>query len=180
MPSSLKERLERLGPIRGVAQVGVGSPVVLSLRPGIEMARLKTVSAAIALARRGVPLLRAKRVMDEMVERGRAVILVPNAESEAALAAELAEAGCSVALMARDEVDVRALRERLGLTQEQFALRYGLDLDAVRNWEQERRKPDPAAQSYLRVISRLPEAASEAQESTLPEAHAESSRSATK
>jgi putative transcriptional regulator len=55
------------------------------------------------------------------------------------------------------------------LTQEQFALRYGLDLDAVRNWEHKRRTPDLAAQSYLRVIERMPQEASEAQEAAITE-----------
>jgi putative transcriptional regulator len=54
-------------------------------------------------------------------------------------------------------VDVRKLRERLGLTQEQFSLRFGLELDAVRNWEYGRRQLDKAARSYLAVIERDPE-----------------------
>jgi len=59
-------------------------------------------------------------------------------------------------------VDVRKLRERLGLTQEQFSLRFGLELDAVRNWEYGRREPDAAARSYLAVIDKDPEAVQEA------------------
>jgi putative transcriptional regulator len=41
-------------------------------------------------------------------------------------------------------------------TPRQSALHYGLELDAVRNWEHGRRKPDTAAQSYLRAISNDP------------------------
>jgi putative transcriptional regulator len=48
------------------------------------------------------------------------------------------------------------------LTQEQFTLRFGLELDAVRNWEYGRREPDVAAKSYLTVIERDPEAVQEA------------------
>ena len=55
-------------------------------------------------------------------------------------------------------IDIRAIREKLDFTQEQFALRYGLDVDAVRNWETGRRTPDTAAQSYLRAIRANPEA----------------------
>jgi len=51
----------------------------------------------------------------------------------------------------------------LGLTQEQFALRYGLDLDTVQNWEQGRTKPDKASAAYLRVIARRPDEAVAAQ-----------------
>jgi putative transcriptional regulator len=56
------------------------------------------------------------------------------------------------------EVDVRAMRERLGMTQERFALRYGLTLARVRDWEQGRSSPDGAIRAYLRVIEREPEA----------------------
>jgi putative transcriptional regulator len=164
MRSSLKERFGRLGPTQVIDRVRDGSPAVLSLRPSRSRNGVKTVLVALALCRRGMTMLRAKRAVEEMIANGRVVLLLPNLESEAALAGELAEAGCVAALMASHAVDVRALRERLGLTQEQFALRYGLDLDAIRNWEHGRRTPDVAAQSYLRVIERMPQQASEAQE----------------
>jgi DNA-binding transcriptional regulator YiaG len=166
MNSSLKERFARLGPTRGIDRVN-GSPAVLSLRPSPNRKSVKTVLVALALASRGMTMLRAERAVEEMMERGRIVVLVPNLDSEAGLAKELADAGCVAATVAAHEVDVRTLRERLGLTQEQFALRYGLDLDAVRNWEHKRRTPDLAAQSYLRVIARMPEQASEAQEEAI-------------
>ena len=173
MSSSLKERFERLGPIRGVDQVRSGSPVVLSLRPARNLASVKAVSATMALAKRGLSLLRAKRAVEEMIERGRAVIRVPKVENQKILADELAAAGCIAAAVAQRSVDVRGLRESLGLTQEQFALRYGIALDALQNWELKRRLPDSAASSYLRVIAKLPDQASEAQEETLAGPYAE-------
>lgn len=57
-----------------------------------------------------------------------------------------------------DEVDVKALRSRLGLSQSQFAARYGFAVDALQNWEQGRRHPDGHARAYLRVIEREKEA----------------------
>ena len=57
-----------------------------------------------------------------------------------------------------ERVDVRAVRERLGLSQAKFANRFGFALDAVRNWEQGRRQPDVAARAFLMVIDREPEA----------------------
>ena len=171
MSSSLKERFARLGPTRAIDRVRDGSPAVLSLRPSHDREAIKTVSAALALAKRGISVLRAKRAVEEMLESGRAVVLLPKVDAEASLAKELADAGCIAASVATHKVDVRKLRERLGLTQEQFALRYGLDLDAVRNWEHDRRTPDLAAQSYLRVIERMPEEASEAQEEVIVESH---------
>ena len=76
---------------------------------------------------------------------------------------------CYSPIFPNAEIDVRALRNELGLTQEQFALRYGFDVDAVRNWEQQRRKPEAATASYLRVIAKMPKEASEALEEPLDE-----------
>jgi putative transcriptional regulator len=56
------------------------------------------------------------------------------------------------------EVDVLAIRTRLGLSQGEFATRFGFKLDALQNWEQGRRRPDAAARAFLRVIDREPEA----------------------
>jgi putative transcriptional regulator len=57
-----------------------------------------------------------------------------------------------------EEIDVRAIRTRLGLSQGEFAARFGFRLDALQNWEQGRRRPEPAARAFLRVIEREPEA----------------------
>lgn len=62
------------------------------------------------------------------------------------------------AARASEEVDVRALRERLGLTRADFADRFGFGLDAVRSWEERRRRPSGATRTFLRVIEREPEA----------------------
>ncbi|WP_428374944.1 helix-turn-helix domain-containing protein [Lichenicoccus sp.] len=59
------------------------------------------------------------------------------------------------------EVDVRAIRERLGLTRSAFAQRFGLAIAAVRDWEQGLRRPDPAARVLLMVIARSPETVAE-------------------
>jgi len=48
------------------------------------------------------------------------------------------------------------------LSQQKFAARFGFALSALRNWEQGRRQPDPAARAFLRVIDREPEAVSRA------------------
>jgi putative transcriptional regulator len=56
------------------------------------------------------------------------------------------------------EIDVRAMRQKLGLTQEEFAIRYGLTLARVRDWEQNRSSPDGAVRAYLKVIEREPKA----------------------
>jgi putative transcriptional regulator len=54
--------------------------------------------------------------------------------------------------------NVRALRSRLGMTQEQFARTYHLPLGTVRDWEQGRTRPDAPALALLTVIEHEPEA----------------------
>jgi putative transcriptional regulator len=55
--------------------------------------------------------------------------------------------------------DIKALRARLGMTQEQFAQAYRLPLGTVRDWEQGRTRPDAPALALLAVIEREPEVA---------------------
>jgi putative transcriptional regulator len=55
-------------------------------------------------------------------------------------------------------INVSALRRKTGLTQEEFALRFGLTVARVRDWEQKRSEPDAAARAYLKVIEKEPEA----------------------
>lgn len=52
----------------------------------------------------------------------------------------------------------KEIRRRLGITQEQFAARFGLPLGTLRDWKQGAREPDSAARTLLRVIEREPEA----------------------
>jgi putative transcriptional regulator len=56
------------------------------------------------------------------------------------------------------QVDVKAIRRRLRMTQAQFANTFGFTLHAVRNWEQGKRTPEGAARVLLLVISREPAA----------------------
>jgi DNA-binding transcriptional regulator YiaG len=166
MKSELKERLERLARTPGIGPVPFGSPVDVILRL-LPSTRFMPIDAIKSLARRNSDLLRSKRAVEAMLDLGEASIHLPMVEDMVALAAELAEAGISATCIAVEVVDVKELRGRLGLTQEQFARHYGLDIDAVQNWEQGRCRPDKATQSYLHVISRLPKETSRALERPL-------------
>jgi putative transcriptional regulator len=56
------------------------------------------------------------------------------------------------------EIDVRAIRKRIGLSQQAFSARFGFTLARIRDWEQHRSRPDSAARAYLLVIDREPQA----------------------
>ena len=51
------------------------------------------------------------------------------------------------------------LRQRLGLTQDQFAKALRIPVSTLRNWEQGRVLPDPAARSLLAIVAKNPKAA---------------------
>lgn len=55
-------------------------------------------------------------------------------------------------------VDVAALRQRIGMTQEQFAARFGVSVATLRHWERGDRKPQGPALVLLNVIERNPRA----------------------
>ena len=59
---------------------------------------------------------------------------------------------------------IKALRFKLGLTQEEFAARFHLPLGTIRDWERGARRPDAAATVLLRVIERNPQAVLQALE----------------
>ena len=48
---------------------------------------------------------------------------------------------------------LKIIRRALGLTQEEFAVRYQIPLGTLRDWEQGAKQPDQAARSYLRAIA---------------------------
>jgi putative transcriptional regulator len=52
------------------------------------------------------------------------------------------------------EIDVQALRRRIGLTQEDFAAKFGISLGTLRHWERGDRKPHGPALVLLRVIEK--------------------------
>jgi putative transcriptional regulator len=56
------------------------------------------------------------------------------------------------------DIDVRKIRKGLKLSQAEFAARFGLSAATVRDWEQNRRRPEGAARVLLHVIKKEPDA----------------------
>jgi putative transcriptional regulator len=55
-------------------------------------------------------------------------------------------------------VPVAKVREKFGMTQAKFAATLRIPLPTIRNWEQGRVRPDPAAQTLLTLLYRRPDA----------------------
>lgn len=69
----------------------------------------------------------------------------------------MAALGVCISPRVTRSVDVKALRARLGISQEAFAGRYGIDVATLRNWEQGRTTPDGPAATLLHLIDRDPD-----------------------
>jgi putative transcriptional regulator len=53
--------------------------------------------------------------------------------------------------------EVKTIRDRLGVSQDTFAIILGVSKRTVENWEQGRRHPTGAARSLLRIVEADPE-----------------------
>ncbi len=62
-------------------------------------------------------------------------------------------------------VDVRKVRQRLGMSQGQFAAQFGISPATLRNWEHGRRQPEGPARVLLNIIEREPDAVQRALQS---------------
>ncbi len=55
-------------------------------------------------------------------------------------------------------VDVKQVREKLGMTQTAFAHTFGFSLRTLSSWERHERRPEAAARVLINTIARFPEA----------------------
>ena len=60
------------------------------------------------------------------------------------------------------DIDVKAIRTKLNMTQQEFAGRFGFSINTLRHWEQGRRVPEGPTRAYLIVIDRNPKAVQKA------------------
>ncbi|MGC2780819.1 MAG: helix-turn-helix domain-containing protein [Bradyrhizobium sp.] len=58
---------------------------------------------------------------------------------------------------ATDRLEVRDLRRRAHLTQQEFAAKLGVPVETIRNWEQGKRMPRGPARALLTVIAHAPD-----------------------
>lgn len=56
---------------------------------------------------------------------------------------------------------IRTIRRKVAKSAKDFERRFGIPASTVNNWEQGRRKPDPAGRLLLRVIESAPETVEE-------------------
>lgn len=86
--------------------------------------------------------------------------LVESLEQAAAHARGAIVPGLRVHVAAR-EFDVGAIRRATGLSQEAFARAIGVALGTLRNWEQNRRRPEGPARVLLALVEKRPQIVAE-------------------
>ena len=113
--------------------------------------------------RRHVSVKQAHTAITDLLVEPSVIVELPMLEDAHAFEKEVEALGAQATrIEVPDEVDVKIIREALGLSQESFARRFGLDLATVRNWEQKRSRPDTAARVLLRTIEKEPDAVTRA------------------
>jgi putative transcriptional regulator len=55
-------------------------------------------------------------------------------------------------------IDVKAVRNKLRMTQKDFSARFAVQLSTLKDWEQHRRTPEGPSRVLLTIIDREPEA----------------------
>lgn len=55
------------------------------------------------------------------------------------------------------EIDIKAIRSHVGMTQKDFAWTFGFSVDQIKQWEQGRSRPLDANRAYLMLIQANPE-----------------------
>ncbi|HPR82748.1 MAG TPA: NadS family protein [Pontiellaceae bacterium] len=55
-------------------------------------------------------------------------------------------------------IDVKKIRSRLNVSQNQFALMIGVSKSTLQNWEQNRRQPEGPARALLTIVDKNPAA----------------------
>jgi DNA-binding transcriptional regulator YiaG len=107
--------------------------------------------------RSGVSLRKAHEIL-ERISAGARVPVELRGGSPAGVVGELKKLGVTALAIKSPNVDIKRIRESQNLSQPEFAILYGLELDTLRNWEQGRNVPDRSTMVLFKVIERCPEA----------------------
>ena len=109
------------------------------------------------LVRAGVPVRTAKKTVASLAGGQTTYVEAPAVADYDGLRKKLMGQKVAVHRIVKRTVDIKALRARLGISQEAFAGRYGLDIKTLQNWEQGRTTPEGPAAILLQLIDRDPD-----------------------
>ena len=114
-----------------------------------------------------MPVLRRESIMSQVIKKGKTNWEAIKGMSEDAIA-QGANADLDAPLLTSEELsqfkrvksaealEVKAIRDKLHMSQEQFAYYFGVSVRTIQEWEQHRRKPTGTARNFLKVIAHYP------------------------
>ncbi|MEH3116570.1 MAG: hypothetical protein PGN25_02890 [Methylorubrum populi] len=115
----------------------------------------RPIDLARLLNAHGLSLKRSHAILNRIAD-GEAVAIRLRSETPEELVVRFHSLGVEAKPLMVPDVDTKAIRSRLNLSQADFAVRFGFELDTVQNWDQGRHVPDPATRVLLAVIDRDP------------------------
>jgi len=112
------------------------------------------VAVAKALRGLGLSLRKAHDALEKLAEDRRVVVRL--AADRQTVTDALAALGVAATPLELPQPRVKDIREALGVSQAEFADRFGLELTTLQNWEQGRNQLDGPARILLAIIDRYP------------------------
>lgn len=103
-----------------------------------------------------MPLRKAHEALNRLALKNPVVVHLDE-DKEHLVAERLGAVGIAAARMALPQPDIKHIREKLGVSQREFANCFFLELDTLQNWEQRRYEPDAPARLLLTIIERFPD-----------------------
>ncbi len=161
--SSFAERLAQQGRVQAISRVTSGSPEEVVLKVGRSSPDV--IAATLALVKRGTTMLKAKRAVEKALKADGAVIELPMVEDQKTLSNDLEAAGVTVTFRSAADRDLKEqfsvrlkeLRNRLHMSQEEFAQDYNLDKKTLQGWERGK-VPDRGNRLLIQMIEKDPSA----------------------
>lgn len=130
----------------------------MALVLSLEAAITEPVNLVRLLVRNGMSLRKAHDALNRVAQGVGVPVELPTVADADTLLADLRGLGVRGSRREPPQVvDLKSIRDRQRLTQQEFAVKYGLELATVRNWEQDRTKLSGPAKILLGVIERHPE-----------------------
>ena len=151
---SFREVFERRDDARVESREQSDSPVVRLLLT-LEKTT-QPVDIALLLRKYGMTLRKAHDTLNRLAMRETVATELRTDDTDK-LRRELAALGVKALAIRPPAVDVKSIREHFGLSQAEFAIRFGFELDTIQNWEQGRNTPDQPTQLLLKVIEAYPQ-----------------------